>query len=675
MIGKLLDGRYQIIQTLAAGGFGQTYLAQDTRRPGHPICVVKQLHPVSQDPQFLATARRLFTTEAETLERLGMHGQIPRLLAYFEQEAEFYLVQDYVEGHPLTQELVKGQRWEEGKVIQLLRELLEVLTFVHGQNVIHRDIKPDNILRSDGDGRLVLVDFGAVKQIRSQVALNPYGATNTVSVGTPGYMASEQARGQPCFASDLYSVGVIGIQALTGVSPQQFEYDSQTGEIVWQRDCCSPGLGAILERLVAYHFRERYQSAAEVLTVVSNLHVTAAPTAQLPAIAPPPPSPTVPPLSQQATLPVAPLEMSVHRVSPVKTARGGYSPAPKGKKPPHPVLLLFCSVFAVMFSVAFGATLALNRLQPQSGTANNGPRRSNPVLDWFGGREVSFERRPTCTVLVENGLNVRDRPNGQIVGGVERGTVLSLTGRKADNWVQINDPVEGWVSSQPQYVTCDQDFTAPVARESSPEPGSPPVASPVPERRVDQGGEVLRRAQEQFQNGDLAGAIELARSISRRSEAYRQAQNTMAQWQQEWQVLERRYEAARRALAERRWDDAIAHANTNPSEYEYWKTRFLQIAKEARDRKAEQQRNATPTRTTPRPSPSDMIEDSTASPLVEKPQKPEEQTGGWIISPPKPTPEETTPTFISPEPIIEPSAPPSTVTQPESSDSSFLEPF
>ncbi|WP_017306943.1 serine/threonine protein kinase [Spirulina subsalsa] len=670
MIGKLLDGRYKIIQTLAAGGFGQTYLAHDTRRPGHPICVVKQLHPVSQDPQFLTTARRLFTTEAETLERLGMHSQIPRLLAYFEQEAEFYLVQDYVEGHPLTQELVKGQRWEEGKVIQLLRELLEVLTFVHGQNVIHRDVKPDNILRRDGDRRLVLVDFGAVKQIRSQVAFNPYGAANTVSVGTPGYMASEQARGQPCFASDLYSVGVIAIQALTGVSPQQFDYDSQTGEIVWQRDCCSPGLGAILERLVAYHFRERYQSAAEVLTVVSNLHVTAAPTAQLPALAPLPP-PTVPPLSEQATLAVAPLEMSVHRVSPPKTARGGYTPTPKGKKGPNPLLLLFCSVFAVMFSVAFGATFALNRLQPQSGTANNAPRRSNPVLDWFGGREVSFERRPTCTVLVENGLNVRDRPNGQIVGGVERGTVLSLTGRKADDWVQINDPVEGWVSSQPQYVTCDQDFTSPVARESSPEPSSPPVASPTPERPAsDSGGDILSRAQERFQNGDLSGAIELARSISRRSEAYRQAQNTMAQWQQEWQVLERRYEAARRALAERRWDDAIAHANTNPSEYEYWKTRFLQIAKEARDRKVEQERQSTPST---RPSPPIITEDSLTSPVVEKPQKPEEENGGWILNPPKPTPSEvTTPTFISPEPIEEltPSRP---VAEPESPNSSFVE--
>jgi len=235
MLGKLLDGRYQIIQVLGAGGFGETYIAQDTRRPGNPTCVVKHLKPISNDPQFLPTARRLFNSEAETLERLGHHDQIPRLLAYFEEGQEFYLVQDYVEGRELSAELASDRPWTESEIIVLLRDVLPVLAFVHSQGVIHRDIKPDNLLRRRGDGKLILVDFGAVKQITTQMSLAAAGLSNqTVAVGTPGYMPSEQAKGQPRFNSDIYALGVITIQALTGVNPAQFQYDPQTLEIIWQ---------------------------------------------------------------------------------------------------------------------------------------------------------------------------------------------------------------------------------------------------------------------------------------------------------------------------------------------------------------------------------------------------------------------------------------------------------
>jgi serine/threonine-protein kinase len=136
------------------GGFGQTYIAQDTRRPGNPICVVKHLKP-GTDPRVFDTAKRLFNSEAETLEKLGNHDQIPRLLAYFDENQEFYLVQEYIEGHTLAEELIPGKRWSESQVIQLLQEVLEILEFVHRQGVIHRDIKPDNIIRRASDNKLV----------------------------------------------------------------------------------------------------------------------------------------------------------------------------------------------------------------------------------------------------------------------------------------------------------------------------------------------------------------------------------------------------------------------------------------------------------------------------------------------------------------------------------------
>jgi serine/threonine protein kinase len=157
MIGTLLDGRYQIVNALSTGGFGQAYLAQDTKRPGNPWCVVKQLRPPRQDPTIIKIARKLFAKEAEILEKLGQHDQIPRLFAYFEENQEFYLVQEFISGISLEQEIQIGQPWPEEKARQLLIEVLEILAFVHEQGVMHRDIKPGNLMHRQSDGKIVLI--------------------------------------------------------------------------------------------------------------------------------------------------------------------------------------------------------------------------------------------------------------------------------------------------------------------------------------------------------------------------------------------------------------------------------------------------------------------------------------------------------------------------------------
>ncbi|PMB47746.1 serine/threonine protein kinase [Fischerella thermalis CCMEE 5205] len=272
MLGKLLDGRYRVIQVLSAGGFGETYIAEDTRRPGNPKCVLKLLKPASSEPYYLQTARRLFNSEAEILEQLGNHDQIPRLLAYFEESEEFCLVQELIVGHPLSAEMRSGQPWTESQVIQMLQDVLGVLEFVHGYNVIHRDIKPDNLIRRDSDGKLVLIDFGAVKQMRSQLAVSPSQMTATVAIGTPGYMPAEQAQGRPRPNSDIYAIGIIAIQALTGMLPTQLQENPETGEILWPNQAqASPRLIAILQKMVRYHYRDRYQSATEVLQDLRQL--------------------------------------------------------------------------------------------------------------------------------------------------------------------------------------------------------------------------------------------------------------------------------------------------------------------------------------------------------------------------------------------------------------------
>jgi serine/threonine-protein kinase len=308
MLGKLLDGRYQVLQVLSTGGFGETYIAEDTRRPGNPRCVVKHLKPLSSDPNYLQTARRLFRSEAETLEQLGSHDQIPRLLAYFEENQEFYLVQEFIEGRPLSTELHPGQPWSESQVIEMLQDVLGILTFVHSYGVIHRDIKPDNLLRRASDGKLVLIDFGAVKQVRTQLSIDGSQMGATVAIGTPGYVPREQMLGRPRPNSDIYALGIIGIQALTGLSPNQLQEDPTTREILWQHQVrVTPGLAYFLSKMVRCDDRDRYQSATEALTVLQTLTSPYVPT-QLPTTGRSPISPTQPlpvPASRQNTPPVA----------------------------------------------------------------------------------------------------------------------------------------------------------------------------------------------------------------------------------------------------------------------------------------------------------------------------------------------------------------------------------
>ncbi len=273
----LLGGRYQIITQLGQGGFGATFVAVDTQRPRNPQCVVKQLKPVATDPYTLQVAKRFFAQEAEILETLGTHDQIPQLLAYFEENQEFYLVQELIEGHDLTQELPFDKQLSEAFVIKLLKDTLEVLAFVHEYNAIHRDIKPSNIRRRQKDGKIVLIDFGAVKQVKG-LQVNPQGQTVlTVPIGTHGYMPSEQAKGEPKFSSDVYALGIVCIQAMTGINPDPrcsggLPTHTETGEIVWRdRVKVSSKLADILDKMVLYDFRQRYQSATEALQAVKKL--------------------------------------------------------------------------------------------------------------------------------------------------------------------------------------------------------------------------------------------------------------------------------------------------------------------------------------------------------------------------------------------------------------------
>jgi len=271
MLGTLLAGRYKIITVLGAGGFGQTYLAEDTQ--GSRRCVVKQFQPALHDDQFLDIARRLFHTEAQTLRRLGTHDQIPELYDFFEENEEFYLVQEYIAGRSLASELSNHHRLSEDETIALLRDVLEALKFVHQHQVIHRDIKPGNLIRREPDGKMVLIDFGAVKELGTQFSTSLGGMTSfTVGIGTQGYTPSEQLMGRPRFSSDIYALGMTAIHGLTGLSPSQLPDDPQTLELCWKDHAIiSPGLEFILDRMVRYDHSYRYPCAEDVLTALDRL--------------------------------------------------------------------------------------------------------------------------------------------------------------------------------------------------------------------------------------------------------------------------------------------------------------------------------------------------------------------------------------------------------------------
>lgn len=270
--GDLLKGRYRIIQDLKRGAFGKTYLAEDQQSLPETLCVVKELKPNTTNPAVLEEARRRFELEAITLEKLGDFDQIPRLLDHFEEKQEFYLVQEFIEGQDLSSEIIPGKQLTEAKVVSFLYETLEVLNFIHQQNVIHRDIKPSNLLRRKSDHKIVILDFGAVKEIETLV-LSEAGQPSGSVVGTPGYMAIEHLSGRPRTNSDLYALGMTAIEALTGTHPLKLPRDSQNDRVTWQHlVSVSDELKQILDKMVRFNSRERYQTAAEVLADLQGIH-------------------------------------------------------------------------------------------------------------------------------------------------------------------------------------------------------------------------------------------------------------------------------------------------------------------------------------------------------------------------------------------------------------------
>jgi serine/threonine-protein kinase len=264
----LLRGRYRMIRALGRGGFGATFLARDEMLPGKPPCVIKQLRPAAEAPHVLDMARDLFKREAKILGMIGNHPQLPRLLDYFESGQEFFLVQEYINGHTLQQEVKRGGPFTEAGVKQFLSEILSMVQYVHDNHVIHRDIKPANIIRRDQDKKLVLIDFGAVKDKVNPIYSpnSEHTALTAYAIGTPGYAPPEQMAMRPVYASDLYALGVTCVYLLVGKAPKDLNYNLNTGELLWREHVqISDHFAKVLQKMLDISVKHRYQSVEAIL--------------------------------------------------------------------------------------------------------------------------------------------------------------------------------------------------------------------------------------------------------------------------------------------------------------------------------------------------------------------------------------------------------------------------
>jgi serine/threonine protein kinase, bacterial len=458
LLGQLLNQRYRIIEPLGSGGFSRTYLAEDIQKPDTPKCVIKHLRPASNDPTFLQPARRLFKGEVEALKALGHHDQIPELFEAFEEEQEFYLAQEFIDGYPLNLEMAPGQRWSEEQVLKLLQEVLSILTFVHSYGVIHRDLKPDNIIRRQHDNKLVLIDFGSVKQIQTQLVTPQGHLSATVAVGTPGYLSSEQGQGKPRPNSDIYSLGLIGVQVLTGLHPTQLQDDPETGEKSWRQHVqVSDGFAYVLDKMVRYHHKDRYAStedAQQALQQVVDGSIV------LPSATPQSPNPSTPAVNPTPE-PTPVLAASANPSTPAP--RSAANPPQWQRFIPYANMVAVATVIAA--AIAFNLHQSKLDKTPTAGNSNPSPSASNAPQ-----QQASPQPKPSAAATKPNSTQSNpSTPTAQPVTSVHQPTA-------PPNQTSTQAPPPNQPTSKPDSANRTSLPEQPITKPSSaPKPISPTV--------------------------------------------------------------------------------------------------------------------------------------------------------------------------------------------------------
>ncbi len=328
MIGQLLDRRYRIEKILGANGFGQTYLAVDTHRPGEPKCIVKQLRLPGNQGKSLEILELIFKKKVELLEKIGKHDQVPQLLALFQENKDFYIVEEFILGHPLADEIGHGVPMPEDQLYKLLHEILTILIFVHGHGIVHGQVKAENLIRRESDGKLVLINFSLIKNQEIKSIKSQSHSPDNSSENIESQLVNELNQSQ-AYNTDIYGVGLIAVEALTGLPVKDLmqisdDQNPQHPVLVWHDQVqVRPQLISILDKMVHQIPSERYQSVPEVLAALKKLKSRpsgAHPGAHLGSIPIPPPPP------------IKPARVAPHRVNLTKPDQLASSPKMPGSK-------------------------------------------------------------------------------------------------------------------------------------------------------------------------------------------------------------------------------------------------------------------------------------------------------------------------------------------------------
>jgi eukaryotic-like serine/threonine-protein kinase len=287
MLGTTIHSHYKIIKFLGMGRSGSTYLAENLDLPDRPPCLVKKFQYSDDLTIAEPLIDKLFEAQASILQQVGQHSLVPTLLAKFEEDGSRYFVSEYIDGDLLSDELAIGSLWSQTQVFDFLVDLVDILDFIHTFKYIHQDINPKNIIRRKKDGRFSSIGFSAVKDLGSvwhHISKQDPRYIN-VSIGTPGYIPYEQEQNKPQFNSDLYAVGAIAIQALTGQFP--ILKDPRTYELKW-RDGVKINLKLmdIIDKMVRPDYRNRYQSASEISRDLQAFALTQIPPTQFDKLKP-----------------------------------------------------------------------------------------------------------------------------------------------------------------------------------------------------------------------------------------------------------------------------------------------------------------------------------------------------------------------------------------------------
>jgi serine/threonine protein kinase, bacterial len=507
----LLSNRYQVLSVLGDGGFGKTFLVEDTQMPSNRRCVLKQLKPVHDNPQTNQMVRDRFQREAAILEKLGeQHDQIPRLHAYFSEADQFYLVEEWVEGDTLSQRVQKEGPQSEKTVQIIIAELLAVIAHVHSAGIVHRDIKPDNIILRDRDGKPVLIDFGAVKETMNTVIDSHANSSHSIVVGTPGYMPAEQLSGRPVFASDIYSVGMTAIYLLTGKIPQELDINPQTGELLWRQHApnVSTEFGNFLDCAIHMNAQSRFRVVSEMMSILNNLILNnmAAPATDFPETRQSSQTiisaPTDPPTA--AVAPIAPAHQNTHSantqvVSPAVGSSFAQQPQ-SGQSGQWKNAVIVGSM--VGFSVLLGSLVLMEKLIGEDAASTTDPPAAvSPVDEAKKDKTNATKKAPepettaapesvpveapeppppasvpgaNSTIVGEAGdTNIRAGAGTiyAVVDVVQVGDRVKVVNRDTDSggnpWYQVATPSgkSGWVAGQ--LIQVDGDAAPPGAQSNS----------------------------------------------------------------------------------------------------------------------------------------------------------------------------------------------------------------